>query len=85
MKTTVEIPDPLYRQAKIRAAEQGTSLKALMLKALEQELSPSKAPVAPFSAEPIYTCNHLGFPILKARGARVTNELMNRIREEEGI
>lgn len=40
MKTTIDIPEPLYRKAKIRAVEQGTSLKALVLKALEHELSP---------------------------------------------
>ena len=38
MKTTIDIPDPLYRQAKIRAVEKGTSLKALVLTALEHEL-----------------------------------------------
>ena len=38
MKTTIEIPDPLYKRAKIRAVEEGTSLKALVLGALEREL-----------------------------------------------
>lgn len=44
MKTTIDIPEPLYRKAKIRAVEQGTSLKALVLQALEQALS-SASPV----------------------------------------
>lgn len=39
MKTTIDIPEPLYRKAKIRALEQGTSLKALVLRALEQALT----------------------------------------------
>lgn len=38
MKTTIDIPEPLYRQAKIRAIEQGTTLKALVLEALAQSL-----------------------------------------------
>ena len=42
MKTTIDIPEPLYRQAKIRAVEKGTSLKALVLNALEQELRDEK-------------------------------------------
>ena len=38
MKTTIDIPDLLYRQAKIRAVEQRTSLKDILLRALEREL-----------------------------------------------
>jgi hypothetical protein len=52
MKTTIDIPEPLYRKAKIRAVEQGTSLKAVVLKALEHELSPQQpsAPEVPYFA-----------------------------------
>lgn len=45
MKTTIEIPEPLYRQAKIRAVEQGTTLQALVLEALERALHASPPPV----------------------------------------
>ena len=45
MRTTIDIPEPLYRKAKLRAVERRTSLKALVLKALEQELLPE--PLAP--------------------------------------
>jgi hypothetical protein len=38
MKTTIDIPESLYRQARIRAVENGTSLRALVLTALEHEL-----------------------------------------------
>ena len=38
MKTTIDIPEPLYKKAKIRAVEQGTSLRALVLESLEHEL-----------------------------------------------
>jgi hypothetical protein len=38
MKTTIEIPDPLYREAKIRAVETGQTLKHLVLTALKREL-----------------------------------------------
>jgi hypothetical protein len=44
MKTTIEIPDPLYRQAKIRAVEQGTSLKNILLRGLERELREGSEP-----------------------------------------
>lgn len=38
METTIDIPDPLYRKAEIRAVEQSTSLKDLLLRGLEREL-----------------------------------------------
>lgn len=44
MKTTIEIPDSLYRQAKIRAVETGRTLKDLVLTSLEKELNPSSMP-----------------------------------------
>lgn len=46
MRTTIDIPEPLYRKAKMRAVKKGTSLKALVLKALERELLPEQ-PVPP--------------------------------------
>ena len=38
MKTTVEVPDNLYRQIKARAALQGQSIKAFFLDALREKL-----------------------------------------------
>jgi hypothetical protein len=38
MKTTVEIPDPLFRKAKSKAAERGQTLKEFMTEALEEKL-----------------------------------------------
>ena len=38
MKTTVDIPDLLYRRAKILAVEQSTSLKEILLRGLQREL-----------------------------------------------
>ena len=39
MKTTIEIPDALFRKAKSHAAERGQSLKDLFTEALEEKLS----------------------------------------------
>ena len=39
MKTTIEIPDPLFRKAKSKAAENGQSLKELVNEALQEKLS----------------------------------------------
>ncbi|HRQ87943.1 MAG TPA: hypothetical protein PLA50_04050 [Bacteroidia bacterium] len=40
MKTTIDIPEPLYKRAKIRAVETGRTLKDLVLTSLEKELDP---------------------------------------------
>lgn len=39
MKTTIEIPDPLFRKAKATAAERGQTLKALITEALHDKLT----------------------------------------------
>jgi len=38
MRTTVDIPDPIYRQLKSRAALRGCSVKELILQGVEAEL-----------------------------------------------
>ena len=49
MKTTVEIPDSLFRKAKSRAAELGQTLKEFMTEALQDKLAKKSNPRA---AEP---------------------------------
>ena len=44
MRTTLDLPDPLLRQLKARAALEGTTLKTLMRKVVERGL---KAPADP--------------------------------------
>lgn len=34
MRTTVDIPDPLYRELKMRAAREGTSVKEIILRSV---------------------------------------------------
>jgi hypothetical protein len=43
MRTTIDIPDAVYRRLKARAASEGRSVKALLLSAAEQALA-AKAP-----------------------------------------
>lgn len=35
MKTTIELPDELFQQAKVMAAERGTTLKEIMIQSLK--------------------------------------------------
>jgi predicted DNA-binding ribbon-helix-helix protein len=45
MRTTIDLPDPLFRELKMAAAQRGTSLKDLIRAAVEEELrkTPPKA------------------------------------------
>lgn len=38
MRTTVDIPDPIYRELKGKAAKEGHSVKELILRSVEREL-----------------------------------------------
>ena len=46
MKTTIEIPDPLFRKAKSKAAERGQTLKQLVTEALQEKLAANASKVA---------------------------------------
>lgn len=39
MKTTIEIPDPVFRRAKAKAAERGQALREFVTEALQEKLS----------------------------------------------
>ena len=39
MRTTIDIPDPRFRRAKAAAARDGTTLRAVVLRALEAHLA----------------------------------------------
>jgi hypothetical protein len=43
MRTTIDIPDALYRQLRTRAAREGRSAKALILEGVEQVLESKPA------------------------------------------
>ncbi len=45
MRTTVELPDDLLTQAKIRAASEGISLREFFIAAVQQKLCPPAAKV----------------------------------------
>ena len=85
------IPDPLYRQAKIRAVERGETFRELVLAALRRELAeagsaPAESPAV--ERPDLFTINPQGFAVLKRkRGdtASVSNAWVKRMREEMGI
>ena len=44
MRTTIDIPDAMYRRLKSRAASEGRSVKALILQGAEQVLTSTDLP-----------------------------------------
>jgi len=44
MRTTVDIPDPLYRELKGKAASEGRSVRELILRSVEETLRGSHRP-----------------------------------------
>ena len=44
MKTTLEIPDPIFRSAKAKAAEQGIPLRQFVTEAVEERLRAKSPP-----------------------------------------
>ncbi len=77
MKTTVEIPDQLFRQAEEQAARDGRKLEDLMTEGLRQVLT-----VEPASPRP--TGRRVEFPIIKRKpGAPpITQEMVDRAEEQ---
>jgi len=75
MKTTVELPDSLFRRAKARAAEEGRSLKALLSEALQEKLAGATGRAS--AAEPKWM---EGFGKLR-RLRRETGRIQARIEE----
>ncbi|MYD86816.1 MAG: antitoxin [Acidobacteria bacterium] len=88
MKTTVDIPDALYRQAKIRAAEEGTTLRALLVNSLAESLVRQASNAETLPRRQRFEVDERGWPVLKrAPGDTtvITDEMVNRLRELEGV
>ena len=71
MKTTIDIPDPLYREAKIRAIEERASLKDIVIRGLERELRREAGPGTSRPPVPYFARRKLlpAFARLQAAGA----------------
>lgn len=84
MKTTLEIPNALFLEAKAVAAQRRITMKVLFTRALERELRP----VAVADAGENFGVDAQGWPVLKrpaGHADRVTDALVNQFRESEGI
>lgn len=88
MKTTVDILDALYRQAKIRAAEEGTTLRALLLNSLAESLVRPASAAEALPRRERFEVDERGWPVLKREpgdSTVITDEFVNRLRAFEGV
>ena len=81
MRTTLELPDVLFRKAKAKAAMEGITLKRLLTSYVENGLD-NPSPVRQMG-------RRSKLPVIKRRGHGVipnlTSELQSRIQEEEDL
>jgi hypothetical protein len=83
MKTTVELPDNLFAEAKAAALKRQISLKTLFTRALERELRDS----AVESGQQRFRVDESGWPVLRTASddtTVVSNALVNELRESGG-
>ncbi len=93
MKTTIDVPDALYRRLKIRAAESGVTIRHLVVQGIERELEGEAIRLRSNSrGEPAVErhsyVDEKGWPVLKRRAdddTVITNEFVDRLRDEEGV
>lgn len=75
MKTTMEIPDALFREAKARAALRGVTLRQFVTEALEEKVgaAPEPGPAAP--PEPPWMRGFGALSDLREETARIEGEI----------
>jgi hypothetical protein len=77
MRTTIDLPDDLFRHAKALSSLRGMTLKALITRAIEHELESATVQLRPRRVE---------FPLVPSRrpgSVAVTSDTIARILEEE--
>ena len=78
MRTTLDLPEPLLKRAKIEAVERGTTLRELVGAALERELA------APARGEPARRRGRFPIFVSNAPGSlRLTNAKIAKLEGEE--
>ena len=78
MKTTIEIPEPLFRQAKAKAAMDGLTLRELFVRGLQLAMQTPSTP----------TKHRASFPLIRAAKSapRLTDEqIYAALNTDEGL
>ncbi len=71
MRTTIDLPDPLFKEAKSAAALRGISLREVVEEALRRQLQPHASRKSAAARGRLGSKN--GFLVLKHRGKHVIN------------
>jgi len=91
MKTTIELPDALLHQAKVRSAQRGVTLKHLFIEGLEHVIgkqTASKSIHLSDADSKIYQLDAEGVPVLQKRESVSDDDYLNAIedlKEELGV
>ena len=93
MKSTIDIPDALLKEAKLRALEDSTTLREVVINALQGYLFDKAEEKTVVNEEAVAYDNHSrvdssGWPVLirkKGDDTVVTEEFINDMREELGV
>ena len=80
MKTTIELRDNLLKKAKATALKRNTTLKELITKALQREITPY-----PEGENTTFKIDESGLPDLPNRNVTDTNQIVDELLEEEGF
>ncbi len=80
MRTTLNIDDDLLLAVKDRARREGVSVGELVSSLLREAIQRGSRSSEVREAEPFY-----GFEPLARRDTVVTNDLINQLRDEEGV
>jgi hypothetical protein len=82
MKTTLELPDDLYAEAKVAAAKRNTTFRAIVEHALRREIGERNSEESPY-----YSIGPDGIPRIRRKPGsgkvRVTSALVRALMEEE--
>jgi hypothetical protein len=62
MRTTIDLPDPIYRELKVRAAHEGTTIRGIILESVAARLKnqSEKASVTTAPRFPVIRSKHPG-------------------------
>jgi len=84
MKTTVELPDELFAEAKAAALRRRVSLKTLFTRALERELRGPAAEIRQIR----FRIDESGWPVLRVAeddATVVSDAFVDELRDSEGV
>lgn len=81
MRTTIDLPDELFRDAKIEAVNRGITLRELISGALEKEIHPSPS-------VNVVREHRVTFPLIKSKGPdgpMITDEMIREAEMEDDL